>query len=678
MRARLAAGGALGALAGAIACGVITLPPDPTVPVNACTDNTSCAKSFPDASVSPQCFGGACVGATPFHPILVVSVPQNPPSTVAGLGGTTFGLPDTYETERGKSQPTACRLDVECDYLPSLLQVQNGHLDVSQGLGRALWPPNGLRPAQNDPVSESRNTSLPVHAKFHPMWVDPASGNLYEATKLGLPLDDIEASIGTSNLFTAPTTSSSQKDGVVFDAYLPQPLATDSSGAYLLEVVPNDPFAVFPPYVSRPVPADKVATADPRYLPLTVPPGDVTKIPVEDVLNGNPTPSVYAYPFEIDEASNGPTMTGWTAYIVNSDGRRTSGNVTLPAGATKNIILYEGTGTADQSGETLFVDPPPGTDLPRMIVRATGTSIAPPTTLPYPQLPAAVQVCGFVARSDAPATNVSATIVFYANGQELSTNPPVLVEADGTTPASTLAYKKTTATTSLGEYAAMLRPGTLRVYVIPDDPSLALTVGTQQVSSSDGTQCGKTLSVNPRAHVRGRVRLPDGTPVFAADVVIDPSADDPLAPATDPDSDPLQRPREARGSTDANGDFDILSDPGLVDISIRPHDGTQLPWAVVTNAVVPIEIPSDGGTPAGLTIPDVEIQLPTPFASTPLGVLTDPTGGALPDTLVRAYAFPPSPPAGDGGVAATRAARLIGTTVTDSSGLFQLFVAPPQ
>ena len=47
------------------------------------------------------------------------------------------------------------------------------------------------------------------------------------------------------------------------------------------------------------------------------------------------------------------------------------------------------------------------------------------------------------------------------------------------------------------------------------------------------------------------------------------------------------RPRESQGTTDLNGAFDILSDSGAVDFSIRPQVGTNFPWVVLTNRSVP-------------------------------------------------------------------------------------------
>ena len=179
--------------------------------------------------------------------------------------------------------------------------------------------------------------------------------------------------------------------------------------------------------------------------------------------------------------------------------------------------------------------------------------------------------------------------------------------------------------------------------------------------------------------------LGNGTAVYGATVVVGASADLPLAV---PPDDVLARPRESRGTTDANGYFDVLSDlpaagrPGVVagaiDVSVRPLDGTHLPWVVLTNVQSAVD---DGGAPRDINLPVITLPLPTPYPpsgspSVP-GELTDSSGNALPGALVRAYAFPAMPPTADGGTPRPRGARLIGMTQTDDHGSFQLFVVPP-
>ena len=174
--------------------------------------------------------------------------------------------------------------------------------------------------------------------------------------------------------------------------------------------------------------------------------------------------------------------------------------------------------------------------------------------------------------------------------------------------------------------------------------------------------------------MKGRVVLPNGLPVFAADVVVSASADAPFLPK----DDPLARPRESRGTTDVNGLFDVPSDSGFVDISIRPHDGTSFPWVVLTNRVVPLNDGSNAGAPITLSLADVVIPEPSRYTQAAAGVLTDSVGNPIVHGVVRAYAFPPIAAGVDGGAQQTRGARLLGMTVTDDGASFQLFVVPPQ
>jgi hypothetical protein len=145
-----------------------------------------------------------------------------------------------------------------------------------------------------------------------------------------------------------------------------------------------------------------------------------------------------------------------------------------------------------------------------------------------------------------------------------------------------------------------------------------------------------------------------------------------------PNDDPLARPRESRGTTDVNGYFDVLSDAGTVDISIRPHEGTNMPWVVIMNRTVPISDGADGGGPLVLTLGDVVVPLPSRYTQAPTGELADFLGNPIIHAVVRAYAFPQVSTSADGGTSGTRAARLIGLTTTDASGYFQLFLAPPE
>lgn len=670
----------LAAIGLALACGVIAMPVVPLAPTNTCGTDEDCASAFPDSGASAACTGSACVNtASAFRPILVVDVPTTAPNG----GGVTFALPDNYILELPPAPPGCANIPASatCFFLPPIASVQSGVLQVGQSLGRALWPPGGLRPNMTD----QDPTTLPTRAVFHPMWIDPVSGNPMLATLLGLPLPDLIASQTTSSgiggLLLAPTNGTSQVPGFVFSANLPQPLApTDPSIFYALDITPSAPYDVFPPLVRPIFPREEVdgGPPDPMFtngLQVSPPSATLTpltlnisaSIPVFDTINT--TTPVYQHTLEIDEAAGAVSLQGWNAYFVDVNGRRVSGLLTLGPGPTRSVIAFEAYDMiAAVQTQTLVIAPPPTLDMPSLQV--PGNALAGAHT--YEPLPAPPNVSGAVQRSDQLGVQVSAHVTFFANG--LSSDA-TLVHADSSL-APELDYQKIVATDASGNYATTLPPGSLRAYVVPDDPTLAITLNDFVLAPSPATQTGKTLLANPRTHVKGRVVLANGTPVYAANVVISPSADLPLTPSGD---DPLLHPRETQGTTDVNGMFDVPSDPGQVDISIRPQDGTQFPWVVLTSRTVsPSVNATDGGAGAGaLTLATITIPLPTTFPPQQVGVLTDALGNPLANTMIRAYAFPPAALAPDGGTVQSRGARLLGATTSDESGNFQLFLAPP-
>ncbi len=670
------------AAVGAFACSLITPPASEASPiVNSCDSAAACDEKFREAGLTASCVNGVCMGAGP-RPILIVSVPLGP----TDVGGNTFALSSSNLTLTTTPSLACSAASAQCDFLPPLGIAQNCFITVAQGLGVALWPPAGLRPSELDFL----NTTLPVHGVFHPLWRD-ATGTLVLATKLGLPLADVNGRDESNPLFgkTGPTTlDSGNVSGMGFSAHLAQSLApNDPSGLYLLEITPDAPYTAFPPFLTTismqpPVAGLGVLVQELRnFVPDFAQPNSGDKSVLVAPRSGT---------FEIDESP--PTsLEGWSAYIVNSDGFRVSGTVILPAGAKKNIVLYEATGNQAPQEHRLYLDPPPGVELPRYFADTLGTSeVIVGPTFTYPALPEQVLVDGIVRRSDTLIPTV-ANVVFVADPGAGDASHSV-TQTDGT-PAPTLLFTKGITTTAGAQFSEVagstvsagvhLPPGVFRVYISPTDPDVALTtVDNYSVISGSSPQLGKGVFVNPKTRVQGRVTLGDGTPVFAADVVIDPSADLPLQPGYDP----LARPRTSRGTTDVNGSFDVGSDPGHVDISIRPRDGTNFPWVVLTDKTVLASDVSDGGPASVMTLPTIVVPLPTPydqktyqqtFSSQAFPrILTDSVGNALPNTIVRAYVFPAPVLAADGGIAQTRAARLVGMTTTDEVGAFQLFVAP--
>jgi len=663
----------------AIACGVLTLQPEPTAPVNACTGDPSCGDMFPEAGIG-SCTAGAC-SQTAFAPFLVVAMPADQ----TGVGGVTMPLPLNYAQVRGQlagkgalpSAPTCLNAQqgaptTECDPVPPLGVFFAGTLQVVSGFDSTLVPPGGLRP--NNPPVPNSTTAIPVNVDVELLYQDPATGKLAPARKLGIALDDVAGSTSTNAQLNGPTNGVAVVAGFEYSVKLPQPLSqNDPTNAYRFYLTPPDPYASIPPLIRQ----QSFALAQTSLSPVAQSLAGQSQALKYDTPAPDGGGAIQPHAYQINEAAGAPSLEGWTVHIDDQNGHRVSGTVVLPPGASKSVTIYEATGTKNQGGssagvdpdryvETLFIDPPPGSPYPRYFTPAAGGSIVGPFT--YPQLPSPVELEGFVRTSDTLQA-ATAQITFVANG-----DTDQMLQGDLVQPAPFLFFSRKTTTTQLGQYDRTgLYPGTLRVYVVPDDPELALTVFDKQVGPAP-VQQGVTLQVNRRTHVKGRVVLPNGMPVFAADVIVNASADSPFLPK----DDPLARPRESRATTDTNGVFDVPSDPGFVDISIRPHDGTNFPWVVLTNRVVPPNDGSDAGVQVTLNVADVVIPEPSRYTQAASGVLTDSLGNPIVHAVVRAYAFPPVAAGPDGGTPQTRGARLLGMTVTDESAKFQLFVVPPQ
>jgi hypothetical protein len=79
-------------------------------------------------------------------------------------------------------------------------------------------------------------------------------------------------------------------------------------------------------------------------------------------------------------------------------------------------------------------------------------------------------------------------------------------------------------------------------------------------------------------------------------------------------------------STDSNGDFELLADPGVFHVAARPESSTGFAWSVLLG--VDLAEMSDVGS----------VRLPLPLVMT--GILTSQdTGGLVPNALMRIYAL---------------------------------------
>ena len=609
-----------GLLAVCIACGTIELPREEVAPVNACPGgSTTCADIYP-SKVKPVCEEGACVVKNVFVPILAVSIPG---TNIFGPGRTIL-LPTKPKTL------ASCTGD--CLPVPPL-GTFNGFVDVDPILGKELAPPDGLRP--NIPLAGF--TSLPVTARFHPLYIDPASQLRYDAVAYGLPAPDV-VSVQTAQLVAPAPTNGTDPDqtGVAFQARVPAGQKADGLGLYDLEILPDPPYLQFPPIL----------------LPFGVIGDGARGFHLSDNAD-----STHTFVFSLEPATDAPSLRGWLIYLVDAWDRRVSSLLRLKGDFGEKVSLVTALSSATLAGLTLVVEPPEGAEaLATFRVGDVAGDI--PRKVKYPALPPTVQVSGVVTAKADPARPVAADLIFDA------ADFGVLL-ADLTHDAP-LSYRTRVSTRTdadhVGEYTVRLPPGQYRVHAIPRDaPDLALTVRDALVGTAP-VQLGNGIPLENRRHLRGHAELPDRRALVNAAVVVSSTRDPYLKTPPDP---PLPLPpalaREVSSFTDAAGNFDVLVDPGVLDVSVRPADGSRFPWVVTTSVTV---------AAADLTLAQT-VLIPVPTAQK--SRVVDPLGNAIPRALIRAYAFPnpvngtPSPP--------SRAARLVGQTYADGTGHYELYLS---
>jgi hypothetical protein len=139
-------------------------------------------------------------------------------------------------------------------------------------------------------------------------------------------------------------------------------------------------------------------------------------------------------------------------------------------------------------------------------------------------------------------------------------------------------------------------------------------------------------------------------------------------------------PREAQATTASDGSFGgLVLDPGRYLLRVRPADGTRLPWFVVPS--FPPVAPAGGGPPLPVEAGKIEVPVPVSAGLT----LLDPGNNAVVRALVRVFTMPipaPQPPAGQCMPPMTETATPVpavevGRAITDATGHYELYLAPP-
>jgi hypothetical protein len=248
----------------------------------------------------------------------------------------------------------------------------------------------------------------------------------------------------------------------------------------------------------------------------------------------------------------------------------------------------------------------------------------------------------------------------------------------------------------IGTYSVRLPPGEYDVFIDPAPGSGAARGFATLAAPDAGPQtasgpiplppldaCGRVdsienvdLAAQTPLEVTGTVLLVDGTagrPLANVTVDLTPSAPfmfsppqlaiNPLAAADVPGSFEV--------TTGEDGVYTFSPPQSLVgpsavgyDVTVRPEDGTNLPWIVS-----PQHIPAPNG-PTKI----VPLFVPAPV-SLPLTLHDNFTDNPIVSAVVRAYAFTPCPPATPPSQCFGRALQ-IGEAITSSTGSFEMFLAP--
>ena len=605
---RLWVGAALGA---GVACDAIESPPGP--PLNACPSHACSAYRQPGPS--PQCSGtGACVVPTDAGGlVLVVALPTD--SYFAP--GRTFTIPFEQLVFNGPTKGAPECPQPNCVYLPDVGVVRGTYLILPSVAGTVQWYLG----------NPSSYTALPVQATYRLLW--PAGQSMVSAESLGLPVGLVRAvTMGAVGELAYPGPG--MGPGVEFQTYLPP-------GAYERTLVPLPPFGKFAPEIKTMM----VAKGQPP---------DADKIDRFDVTRqteGRPTMPT----FEITRADG---LDGWTAYLRDTAKRIVSNVASLSGTTAKNVLLVTNhvpPNTDALTNTELVVAPPPGLAAPTGIFAPIGQVL--PAAETYPPLPAPVTVSVNIERED--HTPVAAELVFEALA---------IADANGGFNSSNFEFvghvRAPTAPSAPASYSVDLPPGQYRLSVRPLDEASQVTVVSFQVDASSGADAGsvgdatsegaiRNVVVSARRTVLGTALLADGRPLAGGAVEAVPKG----CASLDAYS-PWCLPRWASTTTEDDGSFRLMVDPGQYELRVRPADGSGLPW---------VERPLSVG------LADLSVPLPTLTVPAPMFVghkLVDPAANPIVRAIVRVFRLTGAGPAVE-----------LGRAITNTGGEYNMYIAPP-
>jgi hypothetical protein len=624
---------ALGTALLAAACVTVTPTARSAAPINSCSSSQQC-QAYAPGRAPPACIAGICQSAQIGSWTAVVSLSQD----AAYAAGATLAVPfSTLLNTVGTCQVkgATCPSGRQCAPLPALVS----------GSGELVVEPAGASQTQANwnLGNPQMNTVMPVHATFRPQ--SQVGSSFTDTTAVGLPMGPIDAQ---DLVDTSPFASPGPGGGpsLLFSFSLP-PMPFERT---LMPVAPFD--QAFPP--------------DIRLVDLSMAP-----YPDENAVYGCKPPPADCTPFDNINSAMGPTyptfdlsradgqpLDGWTAYLQDQANlRRISNAVTLGGTMAKGVRLL--TSHHPKSGNALenaalVMQPPSGSSMPTAILQAVNGVLDP--TEVYPQLPVPVPVSGTVARKTDGAP-VAADVIFESVGlcRDFVSGTTRTVVLDRN---PDLAFT-TTATAADGSYSAVLPMGVYRATVRPYDTTAQVTAipnfaTTLVLVNQQNQQCGAAaqpgpLVVDVQRTVVGKPMVADGRALADAAVEAIPTA------CSDNTSAPTCLPRAGGTTTAADGSFSMALDPGAYLLRVRPAEGSALPWVVTPLAVGPSTVTKASGIPPVPAPFDAGLVLQDPVACNPVV-----------EAVVRMYETPAMGPAFE-----------IGEALTDSTGHYDMYLAPP-
>jgi hypothetical protein len=614
---------ACGAGAGvAGACGPTTVSVTQAAPMNECPD-APCT-GYSQKGVPPICNEGACLVAAQFpsNLALVVSLAQD--SYLAP--GRTYVVPfsDLHPATVGNPKCPAgfCANLQDVGVVRGAYTVKPDVAGSPLGLGYPLNP-NGV------------TTTLPVRVTYRWLWPPGATSAAADALSAGLPVEPVATDTVANAFLSIPGPA--MGPSLVFQTYL-------QAGTYERTVAPQAPFdAIFPPDVNIVTVASGTGALEEDAMAL-----DVTRreqLPLSMAVH--PT-------FTLTRAGG---LDGWSAFLRSTiTGRPLSNIVPLHGPSQANVVLATNHHPSDSDALTdaeLVMKPPAGQPLPTMKFQPTTMELA--NTQTYVPLPDAVFVQGQVTGVDQAA--VEADLLFEATGIYGMASTPYKAG-----PNTNFEYTASTHTTrdprGASTYSLPLPCGEYRVIARPTDATHGVTIIPSFEVKPPPVPPAQSIAIATIATmqaVHGQAFVSDGRALADATVEVLPA----LCADTSSGAECLPRAGQTKATLD--GSFDLMLDPGTYVLRVRPLEGTRLPWWASPSLTV---------GPVSVIYGSVSVPAPQYAGLT----LHDAKDNPIVNALVRAFQLPT--PASAAGTPAFTQWVEIGEALTDSTGHYDMYLAP--